>query len=59
MSRHKIPGARTKKGERLVTSDADGDRGSQSTQKVYRVHKGGGGSSRVDTKYDPVKGKFK
>ena len=59
MARHFIPGVRTPKGERKFTSDADGDRDSRSTQKVYREHKGGGGSNRVDTKYDPVKGKFK
>ena len=59
MARNHIKGASTRKGERLFTSDSDGDRGSRSTQKVYREHKGGGGSSRVKSTYDPKKGKFK
>ena len=59
MARHFISGARTRRGERLFTSDADGDRGRRSTQKVYCEHKGGGGSSRVKAKYDPDKGRFK
>lgn len=58
MARH-FTGARTSKGERLFTSDADGDRGSKSTQKVYREHKGGGGASRVKSSYDPKTGRFK
>lgn len=58
MARQYIPGARTNKGERLFTSDSDGDR--RNSQTVYREHKGVfGGSSKVDTKYDPDKKKFK
>jgi len=59
MARKFIDGARTSKGERLFTSNADGDRGSKSTQKVYKEHKGGGGSSRVKSTYDPKSGRFK
>lgn len=63
MARHYIPGARTRQGERLFTSDSDGDGGSrrpQKAQKVYREHTGAfGGASRVKSTYDPDKGKFK
>jgi len=59
MARQFISGARTRRGERLFTSDSDGDRGSRSAQKVYREHKGGGGSSKVKSTYDPDKGRFK
>jgi len=52
-------GSRTSKGERLFTSNADGDRGSKSAQKVYKEHKGGGGASRVKSTYDPKSGRFK
>lgn len=63
MSRHFIKDnngkdVTTTKGERLFWSDKDGDR--KDNQTVYREHKGiFGGSSKVDTKYDPVEGKFK
>jgi len=52
-------GSRTSTGERTFTSDSDGDRGSDKPQKLYREHKGGGGSSRVNTTYDPKTGKSK
>lgn len=57
MARH-YTGSRNSRGERLFTSDADGDRGSRSTQKVYRETKSGG-SSRVKSSYDPKSGKFR
>ncbi len=57
MARHFIKGSRTRKGERLFWSDRDGD--SHSRQTVYREYKGGGGSSRVDARYDPDKKRFK
>lgn len=50
--------AKNADGERLFWSDNDGDR--PSDQTVYREHKGiFGGSSKVDSRYNPQSGKFK
>jgi hypothetical protein len=52
--------AKNSKGERLFWSDKDGDSNPKQNQTVYREHKGIlGGSSKVDSKYDPSSGKFK
>ena len=49
---------KTNNDERMFWSDRDGDQ--KDNQTVYREHKGiFGGSSRVDTRYDPGTGKFK
>ncbi len=62
MARHFIKGARTKKGEKLFWSDNDGD--PKNNQTVYRKHNSFfsdifGDSSKVKSKYDPEKGRFK
>lgn len=52
--------AKTSKGERLFWSDSDWDFDPKHNQTVYRKHKSiFGGDSKVDSKYDPSKGKFK
>lgn len=63
MARHYIIGpdgniAKTKKGEKLFWSDGDGYERDRET--VYKEHNSiFGGSTKVDIKYDPEKGKFK
>ena len=63
MTRHFIKDSngkdvKTSNGERLFWSDLDGDR--KDDQTVYREHRGiFGGSSKVDVRYDPEKGRFK
>jgi hypothetical protein len=65
MARHYIKDEKGKdlrnsKGERLFWSDSDGDSNPKHNQTVYRKHKGlFGGSSKINSKYDPSKGKFK
>ena len=64
MARHYIKDnkgkdARNSRGERLFWSDSDGD-WDKNRQTVYREHKGfWGGSTKIDSRYDPSKGKFK
>jgi len=45
--------------ERLFWSDSDGDSKPATSQTVYQEHKGFfGGSSKVDSTYNPTTGKF-
>lgn len=62
MARHFIKGAKTRTGEKLFWSDRDGDR--PNDQTVYRKHNSIGGEifgdcTKVKSRYDPSKGKFK
>ena len=62
MTRHFIKDSRgnnvkNNKGERLFTSDRDGDSRPGTKQTVYREHKWGG-NSKVKSTYNPSKGEF-
>jgi hypothetical protein len=65
MGRHYIKdksgkNVRTSTGERLFWSDRDGDSNPKRNQTVYRESKSiFGGSTKIKSKYDPSKGKFK
>jgi hypothetical protein len=50
---------RNSKGQRLFWSDNDGD-WNRNRQTVYREHSGFfGGSSKIKSRYNPSRGKFK